>query len=101
MLDPFRLFRLADGEQDVKFTPARKRGQVETQGWTFWKTPRSCHGRREINKEGKTSKGKLAIYLKATRKLLIISSRRPVTSAGPHTDLRPPTCTFTLIVAEA
>lgn len=37
--NPSLLFRLADREQDVKFTPARRhegRGQVETQGWTFW-----------------------------------------------------------------
>lgn len=37
VLDPVLLFHLADGGQDVKFTPAqRKRGQVETQGRTFW-----------------------------------------------------------------
>lgn len=82
---PILLFYLADEEQDVRFTPAEKRGQVETQRWTWRLTPRSCHQRGEINGERKTSKGKLTIFLKATRKFLIISTQRPVTSTETAT----------------
>lgn len=62
------------------YTSKEKRGQVETQRWTWQLTPWLCHQRREINGERKTSKGKLTIFLKAARKFLIISTQRPVTS---------------------
>lgn len=40
--------------------------------------------RREINGQRKTSKGKLTIFLKATRKFLIISTQRTGTSTETH-----------------
>lgn len=76
---PVLLFYLADGGQDVRFTPVQKNGgklRDEDDG----------HQRREINGESKTSKGKLAIFLKPARKFLIIPTRRPVTSTEPLTD---------------
>lgn len=37
LLDPVLLFHLADGKTGCEvYTSAEKRGQVETQGWTFW-----------------------------------------------------------------
>ena len=41
----------------------------------------------EINGERKTSKGKLTIFLKATRKFLIISTKRTGTSTETHSHI--------------
>ena len=43
--------------------------------------------RREINGERKTNEGKLTIFLKATRKFLIISTQRTITSTETHSHI--------------
>lgn len=76
------------------YTSRVKRGQVETQRWTWWLTPWSCHQRREINGERKTSKGKLTIFLKSRTE---VSNYIHSETCNLHWDTQPHTDTHSFL----